>query len=88
MEKRSSRVSTMSSKQFDIENQFCLDVYCSVQLQPLVSDCDSDLVDRNPLRLRLRWVVTAACQPMYPLLNSLVRAFNAEYSKNFFCLSQ
>ncbi|ELZ85194.1 hypothetical protein C454_01660 [Haloferax gibbonsii ATCC 33959] len=78
MEKRSSRVGTMSSKQFDVKNQLCLGVYCSVQPRPLTIDFDSGLVDRNPLRLRLRRVVTAVGQPMYPLPNRLVGAFNAE----------
>ncbi len=50
MEKRSSRISTMSSKQLDVKNQLCLDVYCSVQPRPFVTDFDSGFVDRNPLR--------------------------------------
>ena len=85
MEKRSSRVGTMLSKQLDVKNQLCLDVYCSVQPRPLAIDFDSGFVNRNPLRLRLRRVVTAVSQRMYPLLNRLVGAFNAEQSKNFFC---
>ncbi len=59
MEERSSRISPMPSKQFDVKNQLCLDVYCSVQPRQLAVDFDSGLVDRNPLRLRLRRVVTA-----------------------------
>ncbi len=78
MEKRSSRIGTMSSKQFDIKNQLRLDVYCSVQPRPLAIDFDSGLVDRNPLRRCLRRVVTAVSQSMYPLPNRLVGAFNAE----------
>ncbi|AHZ24012.1 hypothetical protein BM92_19605 (plasmid) [Haloferax mediterranei ATCC 33500] len=88
IEKRSSRIGTMPSKQFDVKKQLCLGVYCSVQPRPFAIDFDSGLIDRNPLRLRLRWVVTAVSQPMYPVPDSLMRAFNAEYSKNFFCLSE
>jgi len=78
MEKRSSRISTMSSEQFDVKNQLRLDVYCRVQSRPLAIDFDSGLVDRNPIRLRLRRVVAAVSQSMYQLPNSLMRAFNAE----------
>jgi len=60
MEKRSSRISTMSSEQFDVKNQLRLDVYCIVQPRPLAIDFDSSLVDRNPIRLRLRRVVAAS----------------------------
>ncbi len=88
MEKRSSRIGTMSSKQFDVKNQLCLDVYCSVQPRPLAIDFDSGLVDRNPLRRCLRRVVTAVSQSIYSLPNSLMRPFNAEISKNLFCFSE
>ncbi len=46
------------------------------------------LVDRNPLRRCLKRVVSAVSQSMYPLPNSLMRAFNAERVKNLFCFSQ
>jgi hypothetical protein len=68
----------MSSEQFDIENQLCLDVYCSIQPRPLAINLDSSLVNRNPLRLRLRRVVTAVSKLMYPLPNRLVSALNAQ----------
>ncbi len=54
MEKRSSRISTMSSKQLDVKNQLCPDVYCSAQPRPFVIDFDSGFVDRNPLRRCLK----------------------------------
>ncbi len=65
MEKCSSRIGTMSSKQLDVKNQLCLDIYCGVQPRPLAIDFDSGLINRNPLRLRLRRVVTAVSKPMY-----------------------
>ncbi len=41
MEKRSSRIGTIPSKQLDVKNQLCLDVYCGVQPRPFAIDFDA-----------------------------------------------
>lgn len=78
----------MTLEQRDVKNHFCVGVYCSVQPRPLAVDFDSGLVDRDPPRRRLRRVGNAVSQPMYPLENSLKRAFYAEKTQNCFCLSE
>lgn len=88
VEKRNRRIGSMTLEQRNVKNHFYVEVYCSVQPRTLTVDCDSSLVDRNPLRFRLRRVVTAIRNTIYSLLNSLVRAFNAEISKNLFYLSE
>ncbi|ADQ66293.1 hypothetical protein Hbor_06950 [Halogeometricum borinquense DSM 11551] len=53
MEKCSNRISIMSSKQFDVENQL---FQCLLYSLPKATrhDFDSGLVSNNPLWLRLR----------------------------------
>jgi hypothetical protein len=84
VEKRSRRINPMVLEQRDIKDHFCVTLYCSVQPRPLAVDFDSGLVDRDPPRLRLRWVRHAVSQPMFPLKNRLKRAFYAEWLNNRF----
>jgi len=68
----------VSSKQIDTQNQFGVEVYCSIQSRPLAINFDSGLVYSDPLRLRLRRVGDAVSYSMYPLKNRLMRALYAE----------
>jgi hypothetical protein len=81
MEKRRSRIGAMSSEQFDSETQLGREVYCSTQSRPPTANCDCGFVDRNPLALGPRRVVTAVNQLMYPLPNRLTSAVNAEQAE-------
>lgn len=38
----------MVSEQRYVEDELCVDTYCSVQLRPLTVDFDNGLVDRDP----------------------------------------
>ena len=70
----------MSAEQSDIQNQFCVEVYCSIQPRLFAIDFDSRLVDRDPPRLRLRRVWQAVREAMYPLPDRLKRAIYGEKS--------
>ncbi|GAA0278182.1 hypothetical protein GCM10009000_111790 [Halobacterium noricense] len=59
LQKRSRWIGAMPLKQRDIEDQLCVDVYCSIQPRPLTVNFDSSLVNGDPLRLRLRRVAAA-----------------------------
>ncbi len=52
LQKRSRRISTMSTKQRNVENQLLLEVYCSIQPRPLAVSLDSGFVDNDPRRRR------------------------------------
>lgn len=88
VQKRSRRIGAMPTKQHDIKNQLCLSIYCSVQPRPLTINFDSSLIDCDPLRLRLRRVVSAVSQPMNPVPDRSIRAFNASFSENRCCLTE
>lgn len=77
MQKRSCWVGTTPAKQRDIEQQFCLDVYCSVYSRPLAVDLDSGFVNRDPRRRRRRRVAPAVSQPIYPVPDRSMRPFYA-----------
>jgi len=47
-EERSRWISAMSSKQLDIENQFCLKVYCGIEPRQLTIDFDGSFVNSDP----------------------------------------
>jgi len=67
LQKRSCRIGAMSAKQRNVKNQFCVDVYCSVQPRPLAVDLDSGLVDGDPPTASPSRVAFAVSQPMYPV---------------------
>jgi hypothetical protein len=48
LQKRSRWISAIPPKQRDIEDQLCVDVYCSTQLRLLTVNLDSGLVDGDP----------------------------------------
>jgi len=48
MKKCSRWISAVTAEQFHVKNQFCVEVYCSVQPRPLTVDFDSGLVNRDP----------------------------------------
>lgn len=77
LQKRSRRISAMSSKQRNVKNHLCLDVYCSVHPRPLAVDLDSGFVNSDPRRRRRRRIASAVSQPMHPVPNHAMRAFNA-----------
>jgi hypothetical protein len=81
-QERSCWIGAVPSKQHHVENQLCVDVYCSIQPRPLTVDFDSGLANGDPLRLRRRRVRTAVSEPMNPISNLPVRAFNTEFSEN------
>jgi hypothetical protein len=72
VEKRSRRISAVTTEHRDVENQCCVGVYCSVQPRLLTVDLDSGLVDRDPLRLRLRRVGHAVSDLMNLIPNRSV----------------
>jgi hypothetical protein len=76
-QKRICWIGTVMTKQRDIENQLCVEVYCSIQPRPLTVNFDSGFVDRDPRRLRRRRVRNAVSNSMYPVPNGPVRAFDA-----------
>jgi hypothetical protein len=78
VQKRSRQIGSMASEQLNVENQLCVEVDCSIQPRPLAVDLDSDLVNGDPLRLRLRRVANAIRYAMYPLEDRWMRAFYAE----------
>ena len=78
MEECCSWIGAMSSEQFDIENRLSLDVYCSIFPRLLARDFDSGFVNRNSIRLRLKWVVTSIRHSIYLLPNCFMRVLNAE----------
>lgn len=88
MEKRSRRIDAMPTKHGDVEEQLRLDIYYSVYPRPLTIEFDSGLVDRDPRRLRRRRVVKDIIYSMYSLMDRLMRAFQAKYSKNRLCLAK
>jgi len=88
MKKRSRRIGAMSSEQFSVKNQFWVKIYCSIHPTQLTVNFDSSFVNGDPLRLRLRRVGNAVSDLMYPLPDRLMRAFYAEESENFLCLSE
>ena len=47
-EECSRRISAMSSKQLDVENQFCLNVYRGIEPRQLTIDFDSSFVNSDP----------------------------------------
>ena len=67
----------MAVEQLGVKNKFCLGGYCSVQPRPLAVDLDSGFVNRDPPRLRRRRVGYTVSQPMYPVSDRTVGAFNA-----------
>jgi hypothetical protein len=87
-QKRSRRIGAVATKYREVENQFCLGVYCSIQPRSLTVDLDSGFVDRDPLRLRLRRVGHAVSDLVHPVPNRSVRTFNAECSENRSCFSE
>ena len=48
MQERSRRIGAVSAEQLGVKNQFCVEVYCSVQPRPFAVDFDSGLVNRDP----------------------------------------
>jgi len=48
MQECSRWISAMPPEQLHVENQFCVEVYCSIQPRPLTIDFDSGFVDGDP----------------------------------------
>jgi hypothetical protein len=77
IQERSRRIGTVAAEQLGVENQLRVKVYCSVQPRPFAVDFDSGLVNCDPRGLRPRRVWSTVSQPMYPVPNRSMRAFNA-----------
>jgi len=78
MQQRSSWIGPVSSEQIDTQDQFGVEVYCSIQPRPLAINFDSGFVYGDPLWLRLRWVGNAVSYSIYLLKDCLMRALYAE----------
>jgi hypothetical protein len=72
MQKRSSWIGTVPSKQLHVKDRLGVEVYCSVQPRPLAVDFDSGLVTRDPRRLRRRQFANAISDSVNPLANRLM----------------
>jgi len=88
MQERSRRIGAVATEQLSVKNQFCVEVYCSVQPRPLAVDLDSGPVNSDPCRRSRRRVGNAVSLSMYPIPNSSMRALNAQFSKNSCCLTK
>ncbi len=48
MQKRSSWIGASTPKERDVENEFCVEVYCSVQPRSFTVNPDSGFINRDP----------------------------------------
>ncbi len=78
MQKRSSRISASPFKQCYIEDEFSVKIYCSIHPRSIAVSPDSGFINRDPPTAALSTVWNAVSQPMYPVSDRLIRAFNAE----------
>ena len=67
-------VSAVPTEQRDVENQLCVEIYCSVQPRPPTVNFDNGLVNLDPRRLRCRRVGNPVRQPTHPIPNHPMRA--------------